>query len=390
MSIRNRIATWIAGEQRSETSWDLLAAHRAGVGFSPSGEVVTPASAEHALATVTACVSAISSAIASLPVWVYRTVDGGRQVDENHPLMRLVREGPNEHQSWPDWMEYTVSSTLLRGNGVSQIVTDGAGQLVELRPKPWDVTSLVQLPGDRIAYDISDPRSGRTQRLLQGEIFHLKDRAGDNETYGISRIARAAGTIGSSQALAHFTGALWKNGVHPSGAVEAEGRLGPEQAHALADSFREAFSGPHNAAKALILDQGLKWKSLSVSPEDAELLASRRFTVEELARIFGCPPPIIGDYTHNTFTNAETAGRWFAIFTLMPWIRKLEGEIVRSVFTGSQRQTHTVELDVSGLLRGDPAERWASHKIAVETGILTVDEVREVEGWDPRPAAMAA
>jgi HK97 family phage portal protein len=392
MSIRTRVAHWLAGEQRSldptPTSWDLLAAHRGGVGMdAASGEVVTPASAEHALATATACVNAISSAIASLPVWVYRRVDGGRQLDERHPLMKLVHEGPNDFQTWPDFLELTVASALLRGNAIAHVLTDGAGRLEGLRPIPWNVTSIVQLGRDRIGYDVSNPRTGRTQRLLAGEVFHLKDRHGDDETYGISRIQRAAGAFGAQQALARFTGSMWRNGVHPSGVVQAEGKVTAEQASHLSDGFRHAFSGPSNSAKAMILDQGLKWQSLSVSPEDAELLASRRFSVEEIARIYGCPPPIIGDYTHNTFTNAETAGRWFATFTLGPWVRKLESEIARSVFTERERQTHVIEFDMSALLRGDPGERWASHKIAVENGILSVDEIREIEGFDPLPAS---
>lgn len=387
--LRNRIARWIGGEQRSGelTSWDLLSAQRGGVGFSPaSGEVVTPASAEHALAAVTACVNAISSAIASLPFFVYRRVDRGRQLDEDHALMRIVREGPNDFQTWPDWLELTMASVLLRGNALSKIVTDSAGQVRALLPKPWDVTAIVQLPtreGDRIAYDVSNPRTSRTERLLPGEVFHLKDRAGDDETYGISRIARAAGALGQAQALARFSGSMWRNGVHPSGAVEADGKLSDQARMQLAEAFRNAFAGPHNAARALILDQGLTWRSISVSPEDAELLASRRFSVPEIARIFDVPPPIIQDYEFNTFTNAAQASQWFAQLTLLPWIRKLEAEIARSILTRRQRRTHLVEFDMSGLLRGDPAERWASHKIAAEAGILTVDEIREIEGFDP-------
>ena len=145
------------------------------------------------------------------------------------------------------------------------------------------------------------------------------------------------------------------------------------------------LSGASNAAKVLVLDQGIKWHQISISPEDAEFLASRRFTVEELARIFQVPPPMAGDLSHGTFSNVETLLRWFAQNTLSPWIRKIESEFARSVF-GASRETHHLEIDLSGLMRGDPAQRWASWKIAVESGILTPDEIREEEGWNPRPA----
>jgi HK97 family phage portal protein len=101
---------------------------------------------------------------------------------------------------------------------------------------------------------------------------------------------------------------------------------------------------------ALILEGGAEWQQISVSPEDAELQASRRFTTEELARLYQVPPPIVGIWDHSSFTNSETAGRWFAQFTLSPWIRKLEAEFVCSVFTASGRESHSIELDLSGAL----------------------------------------
>jgi HK97 family phage portal protein len=137
----------------------------------------------------------------------------------------------------------------------------------------------------------------------------------------------------------------------------------------------------------MVLDQGLKWKQISINPEDAEFLASRRFTVEELARLFGCPPPTIGDLSHGTFTNTETVGRWFAQHTLSPWIRKIESEFSRTVFSEATRRTHRLEIDMSGFQRGDPEARWRSWEIAVKNNILSVDEVRAEEGWNPRPAA---
>ena len=99
------------------------------------------------------------------------------------------------------------------------------------------------------------------------------------------------------------------------------------------------------------------------------------------------PPPIIGDYTHNTFTNSETAGRWFATFCLAPWARKIEAEFSRSLFP--MGSPYELELDLSGFLRGDPETRWNAHKIALETNVLDADEVRQVEGWNPRKQVAA-
>ena len=369
-------------EVRSEDiSWQALAA------LSPAGGAVNARTAEN-LSTVLACVSAISTAISSLPAWVFVRSAEGRDVDENHPVMRLIRRGPNQHQTWPDFLEWLLASTLLRGNGLAEIVVDARGQVVALQPIPWEFVNVSLLPGGRLVYDVTaittmHGGTGRSRRLLQHEVLHLRDRS-DDGLVGRSRLQRAAAVVQGALSISEFTGAMFENGIHPSGALEVDGKLGGEALKDLADNFRKAFAGSSKAAKALVLEQGVKWKQISVSPEDAELLASRRFTTEELARLFGCPPPIIGDLSHGTFTNSETAGRWFAQHTLTPWSRKIETEFTRSVFSEATAATHELELDLSGFLRGDPETRWASHEIAIKNRILTPNEVRRVEGWNAR------
>jgi len=382
-------------EQRAEDpSWQALSA------LSSTGGAVTARMAEN-LSTVLACTSAISTAIASLPAWVYRRADGGREIADAHPLMALIRTGPNTHQTWPDFLEWLAASTLLQGNGLAEIVTDTRGTVVELVPIPWEHVSVQLLRSGRLVYDVTEITAigggtGRPRRLLQGEVLHLRDRS-DDGLLGRSRLHRAAAVVQAGLGVQEFAGALYRNGVNPSGVLELDGTLPQDQFEHLKKGFAEAFSGSSNAAKAMVLDQGLKWKPVSMSPEDAELLASRRFTTEELARLYNVPPPIIGDLSHGTFTNSETAGRWFAQHTLTPWIRKIESEIARSVFSEFDRVDHELELDLAGFLRGDPETRWKSHQIAVATGILAPNEVREIEGWnrieggdDLRPPATPA
>ena len=327
--------------------------------------------------------------MASLPAYVYTRSGKGRDVAEAHPVMDLIRRGPNERQTWPDWIEWTMAQVLLRGNAVSEIVTDRAGRVKALRPTPWEWCSVQMLPTGRLAYDVTEMTSiyggqGRMRRLLEHEVIHLKDRT-DDGLLGKSRLQRAGAVIRAGLSVQEFAESMYSNGANPSGALQAEGKLNGEQYQRLGEQFRMAYSGSSNAAKVMILDQGLKWQQISVSPEDAELLASRRFTTEELARIFQVPPPMVGIWDHSTFTNSETAGKWFAQFTIGPWCRKIEAEFTRSIFSTSERATHALELDLSGFLRGDHAARWAGHAIAVQNGILSPNEIREVEGWNPRP-----
>ena len=368
------------------SSWDLMQA-----GVDLGGAIPSNPRAAENLSTVLACVGAISSSMASLPAYVYRFNSNGRTVDDVHPISRLIDNGPNQHQTWSDFVEWTMASVLLRGNAIAEVITDNGGAVTGLNPIPWENVSVQLLPNRRLAFDVTDITylyggTGRPRRLLQNEVFHLRDRS-DDGFIGVSRLRRAAAVVQAGLSIQNFANALYQNGANPSGALEVDGKLGDPAREQLKKSFSEAFSGSSNAAKTLILESGIKWKQISVSPEDAEFLASRRFTVEELCRIFGVPPVIAGDLSHGTFTNSETMLRWFAMATLTPWIRKIESEFSRSVFSEASRMSHKLEIDLSGLLRGDPAQRWQSWKIAVEAGILDVNEVRQEEGWNPKTVA---
>ncbi|MDO8608841.1 MAG: phage portal protein [Phaeospirillum sp.] len=190
--------------------------------------------------------------------------------------------------------------------------------------------------------------------------------------------------LGNALGLQAYVGNMWANGATPGGVVKIASRLDQTQYDILTARFNQKYAGTGNAKRTMILDNAATWEPMSVSPEDAEVLASRRFSVEELCRLFQVPPPIIQDYTHNTFTNSAQAALWFAQFSLATWATKIEAEFARSVFVGD---THKLEIDLSGLTRGDFATRWAAWKIASDAGVLDANEIREIEGFNPRPVA---
>jgi HK97 family phage portal protein len=344
---------------------------------------VNPVLSEN-LGSVVAAVNVIASAMSSLPAYVYQRVNGERIEAVNHPVTRLIRQ-PNNHQTWPDWVEWTFGQVLMRGNALSAIEVDGAGRPIALLPIPWQFIRPLMLPSGRLAFDVVAWQSlwggtGIPRRYLENEVLLLKDRS-DDGLIGRSRISRAPDTISNALELQSFASHAWRNQATPSGAVEIAASLNEPSFNRLRDQFNQRYTGTDNARKVLILDNGAAWKSMSVSPEDAEVLNSRKFTVEEIARLFQVPPPLIQDYTRNTFTNATTAGLWFAQFSLAPWASKLEAEFSRSVFGAGSN--YELEIDLSGLVRGDYAARWAAYAIAIQNKILTADEIREAEGWNP-------
>ncbi len=383
MGMIDRIASLAGFERRADTSpldpsWQALA---------PMTGYYSGLSARAAenLSTVLACTGAIATALAYVPARVYAQAGADRVEKVGHPLGKLIRYGFNPSMTWCDGIEHLVADTLLTGNGLLEIERNGNGQCSALYYHPWGMVTVQELASGRLAYDVSNGK-GVSRRLLEGEVIHLRDRTNDGKI-GISRLSRSADTVTSVDLANRHASQFLANGANPSGVLESASQLSPEQTKNLREQFDERFSGARNAGRALILGGGLSWKPAQISPEDAELLETRRFGVEEIARLFQVPPPIIGDYTHNTFTNSETAGRWFATFCLAPWARKIEAEFSRSLFP--MGSPYELELDLSGFLRGDPETRWNAHKIALETNVLDADEVRQVEGWNPRKQVAA-
>lgn len=380
MGILSKLKMFGKAEQEQRSLAYPMSASWLGHNVTSTGYPVSPFLAEN-LATVTACVGAISSAVASLPALVYRSVGSGRVELPQHPLARLI-QAPANMLTWVDWCEWVISSVLLHGNALCQIQSDGAGRVTALQPIPWPWVVPLVLPNGKLVFDIFEPmQQGR--RLLADEVFHLKDRS-DNALIGRSRLSRAPDAVGNAISLQQFALHAWQNQGSPSGAVQVPGPLSRDNYQTLSGRLAQHVEGTANARKVLILDNGIQWQSISVSPEDAEVLASRRFSVEELCRLYQVPPPIVQDYTHNTFTNSAQASLWFAQFTLAPWIRKLEAEFSRSVIIGNDV---SLEIDMSALVRGDFQTRWQSYAIAVQNGILSVDEIRAAEGYGPKGTA---
>jgi HK97 family phage portal protein len=329
---------------------------------------------------VLACVTAVASTLGSLPVLAYRAAPGGgREEAPGHPVSGLLRR-PHPRLPWCDLAEWWVAQTLLWGNGLLELVRGPTGAVVELRPIPWPQVHVVQLPSGRLAYDVTE--GGDRRRLLEGEVIHLRDRS-DDGLVGRSRLSRAGAVLRNAMGLQSWSAAMWERGGSPSGAIKMPGVMSEEAFDRFKKQVNEEVVGLQNARRVLVLEGGAEWQAFTFSPEDAEMLASRRFGVEELARLFGVPPPMIGDLSHGTFTNSREAARWFAQFTLAPWARKIEAAMGAALF-GTDDTGMSVEVDLSALLRGDPEARWQSHQIAVQAGILDPDEIREIEGWGPR------
>lgn len=372
-------------EQRASvppTTWDLLKLN----GGDLTG-AVSPNLAEN-ISAVFACVQIISETVASLPLLVYRIEGEGRVLDRQHPVARIFAGDANDWQTAPEWLETWTAHCLLRGNGYSEIIRDGRGAPIALKPMHPGMTHPAKSSrSGRIVYEYSDPNGG-TRRLLPEEVIHLKDRS-DDGIIGISRLRRAGETFATVVATEQFAASTYRNGAHLSGIVSHPEQIGPEAARTLRESLEALYSGPSNAGRFGVLEENMTWTALSVSPEDAQMLESRRFGVEQIARIYRVPPPVLGDLSNGSYSNVTELGRWFATFTISPWLNRIERAIERSLFSEEGRRTHLVEFDIDLLLRGDMLQRMQAYRIGREVGLYNANDLRRFENLNPRTDAEA-
>ena len=332
------------------------------------------------LSAVCACVDLISNSIASCPARVYRS--RGEAGREELPAPRWLK-APNAYQSWPELVSFAMRQVLLYGNALIQVVESG-GTVAELRAWPWQHVSW-QVGNGAIRYTVTDAEgvygpAGRRITLLADEVLHLKD-AQELAYVGKPRLARARRVFSQADSAHSAAATLYQNSVRPSGALMAEFKIDKAGRQNLSTMLRDYFTGPANAGRGMILDNGMKWQPFQFNAEDSQLTEARRLSIEEVCRVFGVPGPLVNDLSHSSFSNAETVGRFFVVNALLPWVAKLEALFNRNVLPNGQ----TLEIDLSGLQRADYASRWTANNMAVNAGILSINEIREQEGFNPVP-----
>jgi HK97 family phage portal protein len=255
-----------------------------------------------------------------------------------------------------------------------------------LTPIPWPNVSVQLLPSGRLGYDVIAHHgpfggTGLPRRFLAHEVIHLRDRT-DDGYIGRSRLSRAPVVLSNALGVQQHSDDMWRQGVSLSGVLETPKKLSDPAYDRLKNGWRTEHAGVGNQRKMAILEDGVTFRPIGIPPEDAEVLNSRRFSVEEIARLYNVPPPLLQDFSRNTFTNSAAAASWFGQFCISPWCVKLEAEFARSVFAGDQA---CLDFDIGSLMRGDYQQRWAANVAAVNSGILSPNEVRQAEGWNARP-----
>lgn len=356
-----------SGWEPFETWMDTVGA---GIYPSQTGEKITPERALR-LAAVHACVKVISEGCMVLPLKVFRRLpNGDSEPAKDLPLYPLLHSLPMPNLTSCELIEGQVANMGFAGRAYAQILRRGDGQIVGLNPvHPGRVRERRR--GLETLYDVT-MADGSTATLSQWEMWATRN------WLGLSPLELAAEAIGLGVAAEAYGARFFANDATPGGVIEHPKQLGTKGAKNLMESWALAHSGP-NSHRPTVLEEGATWKSVAIPAKDAQLLDSRYFQVEEIARIFRVPLHLIGDLRRATFSNIEHQDLEFVKYTLSPWLVRIEQSANRDLLTPAERERYFVAFSVDGFLRGDQKTRYGAYAIGLQNGFLNVNEVRRLE-----------
>lgn len=331
-----------------------------------------------------ACVNLLSGTQASLPLMVYRTVDGKRVVAVDHPLYYMLHDSPNVDQTALDFWDFMAASIELRGNGYSEIKRSNGGRPMALGiPFAPELVEAKRTDAGPIEYRVKENGSDRV--IPQSRMLHIRGFGG-NPLGGLSTLSFARRTLGSAMTTESAARQTFGNAIRTNAAFISDHPLTKEQMNEVDDVLNEKYAGAMNAGRPLILNHGMKFQALSMNPEDAQMLESRQWSVEEICRFFGVPPFMIGHTQKSTSwgTGLEQQTLGFQKFTLRRRLKRIEMALEKQLLTPADRNAGvTIEFNIDGLLRADSRTRAESYRSGIQNGYYTINEVRAWENLPP-------
>ncbi|RKI71769.1 phage portal protein [bacterium 1xD42-67] len=358
-------------------------------GSSTSGKAVTERSAMQ-MTAVYSCVRILAEAVAGLPLNLYRyTEDGGKEKAIDHPLYLLLHDEPNPEMSSFVFRETLMTHLLLWGNAYAQVIRNGKGEVMALYPlMPNKMTVDRDERGQLYySYQRSNDEAVRSKDqaviLRPSDVLHIPGLGFDG-LVGYSPIAMAKNAIGMAIACEEYGAKFFANGAAPGGVLEHPGTIKDPQR--VRESWQSTFGGSGNANKIAVLEEGMKYTPIGISPEQAQFLETRKFQINEIARIFRVPPHMVGDLEKSSFSNIEQQSLEFVKYTLEPWVIRWEQSIQRTLLTEAEKSQYFVKFNLEGLLRGDYWSRMNGYATARQNGWMSANDIRELENLDRIPA----
>jgi HK97 family phage portal protein len=337
-----------------------------------------------------ACVSILSEDVAKLPCHVYRKLDnGGKEIVADHPLERLLQK-PNDYQDRFEFVEQMQAALLLRGNAYAPVIRNNRGVPIAMIPVNPDRVTLYEAGGGALFYQVARGTPHEIAALASlplmipaSDMFHIRWLS-LNGLWGVSRIGMAREAIGLSLSQQEQAARFAKNGAHLGGVLQTDKKLSEVDAKRLRNDWKSLKTGQANAGETAILEQGLKWSPLGLTSVDAEFLASRKFQVEEIGRLFRMPGHKLGILDKSTNATMEQADQDYANNTLTSYLERWEAKI--SDYFGLEAEGLFAEFDMSRFLRASMLTRMSAYRVAIMSGVMTPNQASRAEGLPDDPA----
>ena len=285
--------------------------------------------------------------------------------------------------------ETMMSHLLLWGNAYAQIIRNGRGEILALYPLMPNRMTVDRASNGEIYYTYSTDKSDNPTFKSTGQVYLKKEDIlhiaglGFDGLVGYSPISMAKNAVGMALACEEYGAKFFENGASPSGVLEHPSTIkNPDK---LRESWNSLFQGSGNSHRVAVLEEGLSFKPISISPNEAQFLETRKFQIDEIARIFRIPPHMVGDLERASFSNIEEQSLEFVKYTLNPWISRWEQAIQRSLFLETEKREYFVKFNVDGLLRGDYESRMNGYATARQNGWMSTNDIRELENMDLIP-----
>ena len=358
-------------------------------GRTTSGKPVNERTAMQTTA-VYACVRILAEAIASLPLHVYEYQDdGGKKLVHDHPLYYLLHDEPNPEMTSFVFRETLMSHLLIWGNAYAQIIRDGAGRVLGLYPLLPDKMDVQRDDKGNIYYVYSRNSDENPMfkeygniKLKAEDVLHIPGLGFDG-LIGYSPIAMAKNAVGMTLACEEYGASFFANGANPGGVLEHPGVL--KDPSKVRESWNSVYRGVSNAHKIAVLEEGMKYQQIGIPPEEAQFLETRKFQINEIARLHRIPPHMVGDLDKSSFSNIEQQSLEFVKYTLDPWVIRWEQSLQRSLLLPSEKGKYFIKLNVDGLLRGDYQSRMNGYAVGRQNGWFSANDIREMENMNPIP-----
>ena len=356
-------------------------------GRTTSGKPVNERTAMQTTA-VYACVRILAEAVASLPLHVYEYQDdGGKKLVHDHPLYYLLHDEPNPEMTSFVFRETLMSHLLIWGNAYAQIIRDGAGRVLGLYPLLPDKMEVQRDDKGNIYYVYSRNSDENPTfkeygniKLKAEDVLHIPGLGFDG-LIGYSPIAMAKNAVGMTLACEEYGASFFANGANPGGVLEHPGVL--KDPSKVRESWNSVYRGVNNAHKIAVLEEGMKYQQIGIPPEEAQFLETRKFQINEIARLYRIPPHMVGDLDKSSFSNIEQQSLEFVKYTLDPWVIRWEQSLQRSLLLPGEKGKYFIKLNVDGLLRGDYQSRMNGYAVGRQNGWFSANDIREMENMNP-------